>query len=112
MRHYTADLWSPAGARGSVAAYGHYGRPVLVFPTEGGNAGEFADHGMVAAVGDLVDAGRVKLYCVDSFDTGTWSAADLALEERALRHGTYQSWILDAVVPHVRDDSGRTPPDR
>ena len=108
MRHYTAQLWSPAGDRGSVAVYGHYGRPVLVFPTEGGYAGEFADHGMVAAVGDLIDAGRVKLYCVDSFDGGTWSAADLPLEQRAMRHGAYESWILDAVVPHVRDDSGGT----
>jgi esterase/lipase superfamily enzyme len=108
MRHYMADLWSPEGARGSVATYGHYGRPVLVFPSEGGYAGEFADRGMVAAVSDLIDAGRVKLYCVDSFDAGTWSAADLPLEERALRHGAYESWILDAVVPHVRDDSGGT----
>ncbi|MEV6848604.1 alpha/beta hydrolase-fold protein [Actinoplanes sp. NPDC051411] len=108
MRHYTADLWSPAGAFGSVAAYGHYGRPVLVFPTEGGYAGEFADRGMVAAVGDLIDAGRVKLYCVDSFDAGTWSATDLPLEERALRHEAYESWILEAVVPHIRDDSGGT----
>jgi esterase/lipase superfamily enzyme len=50
MRHYTTDLRSPAGARGSEAVYGHYGRPALVFPTEGGYAGEFADHGIVAEV--------------------------------------------------------------
>jgi esterase/lipase superfamily enzyme len=106
VRHYTAELEGPTGARATVAVYGHYGRPVLVFPTEGGNAREFAENGMVAAVGDLIDAGRVKLYCVDSFDAGTWSAGDLPLEERARRHGEYESWILDAVVPHIRVDSG------
>src|SRR5690349_3288444 len=106
MRHYTADLQTPAGIRGTVAAYGHYGRPVLVFPSEGGYAAEFADRGMVSAVGGLIDAGRVKLYCVDSFDGGTWSAADLPLEERARRHGFYESWIVDAVVPHIREDTG------
>ena len=106
MRHYTVDLQSPSGAFGSVAGYGQYGRPVLVFPTEGGQAGEFADQGMVAAVGDLIEAGRVKLYCVDSFDAGTWSAGDLPLEERARRHGAYEAWVLDAVVPHMRADSG------
>jgi esterase/lipase superfamily enzyme len=106
MRHYTADLESPSGARGTVAAYGPWGRPVLVFPTEGGHAREFADHGMVDAVADLVEAGRVKFYCADSFDAGTWSAGDLPLEERARRHGAYESWILDAVVPHIRADTG------
>jgi esterase/lipase superfamily enzyme len=90
----------------TVAVYGHWGRPVLVFPTEGGGAHEFADRGMVAAVADLIEAGRVKLYCVDSFDAGTWSAGDLPLEERARRHGAYEAWILDAVVPHIRGDTG------
>ncbi len=106
MRHHALRLDLPSGAAGTVAVYGHWGRPLLVFPTEGGGAFEFADNGMVAAVGDLVEAGRVKLYCVDSFDAGTWSAGHLPLEERARRHAAYESWILDAVVPYVRADSG------
>ncbi len=36
-----------------VASYGHWGRPVLAFPTEGGDAGEFEQRGMVAAIGEL-----------------------------------------------------------
>jgi esterase/lipase superfamily enzyme len=108
VRHYTADLQSPGGARGMVAGYGHYGRPVLVFPTESGHAREFADRGMVAAVADLIDAGRVKLYGVDSFDGGTWSAEYLPLEERARRHSAYEEWVLEAVVPHIVADCGGT----
>ena len=106
MRHYVTELTTPAGVAGTVAVYGHWGRPVLVFPSEGGHATEFAERGMVGAVEHLIEAGRVKLYCVGSFDAGTWSAAHLSLEDRARAHGHYESWILDAVVPHVRDDSG------
>jgi esterase/lipase superfamily enzyme len=107
MRHYAVHLDSPSGdAAATVAVYGHWGRPVLAFPTEGGRAWEFAENGMVGAVEDLIEAGRIKLYCVDSFDAGTWSAGDLPLEERARRHGIYESWILGAVVPHIRADSG------
>ena len=51
------DLWSPAiGSPGTVIAYGHWGRPVLVFPAEAGRAGDFESHGMVDAVADLVEA--------------------------------------------------------
>ena len=107
MRHYAVDLQVPSGgAGGTVAVYGHWGRPLVVFPTEGGTAWEFADNGMVAAVQHLIDAGRVKIYCVDSFDAATWSAAHLPLEERARRHAGYESWILDAVLPHIRADTG------
>jgi esterase/lipase superfamily enzyme len=87
-----------------VAAYGHWGRPVLAFPAERGDAGEFERRGMVAAVGDLLAAGRVKLYCVDSFDSESWSNRGVPLEERARRHGVYENWILHEVVPFIRDD--------
>jgi esterase/lipase superfamily enzyme len=87
-----------------VAAYGHWGRPVLAFPAERGDAGEFERRGMVAAIGDLLAAGRVKLYCVDSFDSESWSNRGVPLEERARRHGFYENWILHEVVPFIRND--------
>jgi esterase/lipase superfamily enzyme len=107
VRHYAVDLDAPSiGAAGTVAVYGNWGRPFLVFPTEAGRAREFANNGMVAAVEDLIEAGRAKLYCVDSFDAGSWSADHLPLEERARRHAGYESWIVDVVVPHIRADTG------
>jgi esterase/lipase superfamily enzyme len=89
-----------------VVSYGHWGRPVLAFPAEAGDAGEFERRGMVAAIGELLAAGRAKLYCVDSFDGESWSNRNVPLEERARRHQSYESWILDHVVPFVRDDCG------
>ena len=101
------DLWSPAiGAAGAVIVHGHWGPPVLVFPSENGKAGDFEAHGMVDAVADLLDAGRLKLYCVDSFDGSSWSNRTIPLEERARRHGAYESWITDQVVPFVHADCG------
>jgi esterase/lipase superfamily enzyme len=89
-----------------LATYGHWGRPLLAFPAESGDAGEFERRGMVEAVGELLAAGRLKLYCVDSFDSETWSNRGIALEERARRHQLYEAWILDEVVPRIRDDCG------
>ena len=102
MRREASDI----GGGGAVISYGHWGRPVLVFPSEQGRAYDYENNGMVGAVADLIDAGRVKLYCVDSFDAQTWSRADLPLEERARRHGAYESWIVDHVVPFVHADCG------
>jgi esterase/lipase superfamily enzyme len=89
-----------------VAAYGHWGRPVLAFPAESGDPGEYERQGMVAAVSDLLEAGRIKLYCVGSLDAESWSDRNIPLEERARRHQAYEAWILDEIVPWVRDDCG------
>jgi esterase/lipase superfamily enzyme len=105
MTHH--ELHSPAiGAAGSVVSYGHYGRAVLAFPAERGRAWDWQDQGMIDAVGGLLEAGRIKLYCVDSFDAASWSNQSVPLEERAWQHGRYESWILDQVVPFIQHDTG------
>ncbi len=107
MKGRHTSLWSPAiGAEGRVITYGHWGRPLLAFPSQEGPAWQYEERGMVDAVGDLIEAGRVKVYAVDSFDSGSWYRHDVPLEERAQLHGLYEDWIVNQVVPFIRDDSG------
>jgi esterase/lipase superfamily enzyme len=94
------------GFAGHVRSYGHWGRPVLAFPAEAGSASDWENHGMVDAVSDLLSAGRIKLYCVDSADAETWSNRSIPYEERARRHEVYERWLLDAVVPFIAGESG------
>ena len=109
MERYQVDLPAPGFDRpGTVIRYGHWGRPVVVFPSEAGRAWDYENNGMVAAVAPLIEAGRVKLYCVDSFDHATWSDRWLSLEERARRHGAYTSWITDQVAGFIGADSPGT----
>jgi esterase/lipase superfamily enzyme len=83
--------------RDGVLVFGHWGRSVLVFPSAERDRYEWERHGMVDAVRDLLDAGRVKLYCVDSWDSATWWDDWLPLEERARRHEEYERWVLERV---------------
>jgi esterase/lipase superfamily enzyme len=101
------ELWSDAlGGAGTVIRYGHWGRPVLAFPSEQGSAWDFENNGMIGALAELLDAGRLKIYCVDSYDGQSWSDQTIPVEERARRHGRYESWILDQVVPWIYQDCG------
>lgn len=107
MSRQVTELWSDTlGAAGTLIRYGHWGRPVLVFPSERGRAWDFESNGMIAAVSGLLEAGRVKLYCVDSYDGVSWSNRDIPVEERARRHSRYESWIVDQVVPWIQADCG------
>lgn len=89
-----------------VIRYGHFGRPLLMFPSEAGQAWQPADFGLIDAIGPLIDAGRVTVFTVDTLDDWTWSAYDVPTEERARRHAVYQRWIAEAVVPWIFDELG------
>ena len=107
MNREVTELWSDAlGGAGTVIRYGHWGRPMLVFPSERGRAWDFENNGMTGAIEDLLESGRVKVYCVDSGDGMSWSNHGLPLEERARQHGRYESWITDQVVPLIQRDCG------
>ncbi len=107
MRRDHVMLDAPAlGGNGGVIAYGHYGRPLLVFPSQEGSETDAEDRGIIASLARLIEAGRLKVYCVDSYDSGSWHQEDLPLEERARRHGGYENWIVNHVVPFIHQDSG------
>ncbi len=107
MRRDRVSLWSPStGAHGEVIAYGHYGRPLLAFASQQGDVGDWERNGMVDAVRWLIDEGRVKVYSVSSYDSHSWFAPGVSLEEAARRHGHYEEWLIKQVVGFIHDDCG------
>jgi esterase/lipase superfamily enzyme len=93
-----------------LIAYGHLGRPLLVFPAERGNPWDWEQNGMIDALAGPIEAGQVKVYALDSFDDWSWADTSVPLEERARRHGAYEHWLLEHVVPLVRAESGEAEP--
>ena len=89
-----------------VVRHGSWGRPVLLFPSEGGSARDAEHNGMLDSVRHLVDAGRMSLFCVDSLDGWSWSDSDIPTEERARRGQTYTTWLSDVVLRWVLDQVG------
>ncbi|HEV8063782.1 MAG TPA: hypothetical protein VGP46_03070, partial [Acidimicrobiales bacterium] len=51
-----------------LIAYGHFGRPVLALASDSGRAEDFENNGLLGAVASLVEDGKVKIYCIDSFE--------------------------------------------
>jgi esterase/lipase superfamily enzyme len=88
-----------------VNAYGHWGRPLLAFPSQEGAAWDWESNGMVEAVRPLLDDGRLKLYCVSSHDSSSWHRHDLSLEQRAREHLPYEHWITERVAPWIQGET-------
>ena len=55
-----------------IDVYGHYGAPIVVFPTSGGDEHEYAGQGMIEALAHWIDAGRVKFFCINTVNNESW----------------------------------------
>ncbi|HSM13539.1 MAG TPA: alpha/beta hydrolase-fold protein [Thermoanaerobaculia bacterium] len=100
---------SPQLGRGiSLWSYGHFGPPLLVFPTAAGFAHEWEAQGMVETLAPLIDAGRLKLYCPESNVAEAWTRKEREPEWRIQRHVLYERFVVETLVPKIRDDC-RTP---
>lgn len=89
------------GQEMELKVYGHSGRSALVFPAQGGRFYEYEDFGMVAALAGLIDAGRLRLYTVDSIDNQSWANWNAHPGDRARRHDDYDAYIVHEVAPFI-----------
>jgi len=82
--------------------YGHAGKPVVVFPCQGGRFYEYEDFGMVEACRPFIEGGAVTLFTVDSVDAQSWTNRGAHPAERGRRHDDYDRYIVSEVAPFIR----------
>ncbi len=87
-----------------VARWGHFGTPVLLFPTAGGDYEEIERFHLVRVLGELIDAGRIKVYSVDSVAGKTWLQGTHSPEYCSRVQNLYDSYIYNEVLPLIRKD--------
>ena len=88
-----------------VTLYGTAGRPVIVFPEGNSSCASWGDGGMVDALAGLIDAGRVRLFCVDSADGASWYAGFAPTEYRLASLGGYFDLVENELVQLVSDEA-------
>lgn len=87
-----------------VVRWGHFGVPVLLFPTAGGDYEEVERFHLVRVLGELIDAGRIKVYSIDSVAGKTWLQGTHSPEYCSRVQNLYDAYIYEEIVPHIRRD--------
>jgi esterase/lipase superfamily enzyme len=98
----THGWYSPhVGRDMALRVYGHYGAPIVVFPTSGGDEREYEGQGMIDALAHHIDAGRVKLYCVNSVNNQSWYDKHAHPRHRSWMQARYDDYVRHELVPFV-----------
>ncbi|MEO7132223.1 MAG: alpha/beta hydrolase-fold protein [Dermatophilaceae bacterium] len=104
----TTERWysERLGQSITLARWGTYGKPVLLFPTAGGDAEEAERRKMIGFLRPLIDAGRAKVYSCDSV-AGQAMAENIGTPEyRMAMFNAFHDAVAHEIVPAIHTDCG------
>ncbi len=107
MKEDYVKWYSPTlGKDFEMLVYGHFGTPVIVFPTTMGRYFECKDFKLIDSAQQLLNDGKVKIYCVDSIDKHSWYNKKVHPADRVRNHEVYDRFIIDEVINGIRHNYG------
>lgn len=107
METKTITFYSPCLERDmTIRVYGHYGKPILAFPCQDGNAWNLEDFGMINTMAPWIESGQIKVYVVDSDDQASYSSKYWDKHHRAWKLDQYFWCVINEVLPRIYDDCG------
>lgn len=90
----------------TLARWGHYGQPVLLFPTAGGDAEEIERMHLIRVLGPLIEAGRIKVYSVDSLAGAALASKEGTVAHRCWLLNQFHEYVAHEAAPAIRADCG------
>lgn len=84
-----------------IVVYGHYGLPLLVFPTASADCEEYERFYLIDALGELINSGRIKVFSVDSINRHAWGNPEVHPGHKAYLTQKYDEYLVEEVVPFI-----------
>ncbi len=84
-----------------IVTYGHYGFPLLLFPTAAADYLEYERFLLIDAISGSIEAGKVKVFSINSINSESWLNKQVHPKYKAIRQQQYNAYIADEVVPYI-----------
>lgn len=97
---HTARFPEPA----RLIRWGHFGTPVLLFPSAGGDFEELERFGLIAALAPLLQGGRAKIYSMDGLAARGWLSGKASARRCRNLQERFDELLCEEVVPRIRAD--------
>lgn len=86
--------------------WGDRGKALLLYPTAAGDHREVERFGLLGAIEGLVQAGRIRVYSVESISGEGWLREGGDPVRKAALQNAYDRYVADELLPMVRHELG------
>lgn len=85
-----------------IVSYGDYGFALLLVPTAAADYLEYERFLLIDALQPFIDAGKVKVFSINSINNESWLNNEMIPEHKAIRHNQFNNYVFDEVVPFIK----------
>ena len=104
MRREIHSWYSPSLNKNmEVAVYGHYGFALLLLPTAAADFLEYERFQLIDAISPQIEAGKVKVFSINSINAESWLNSHMHPRHKAIRHQQFNEYVYNEVVPFIRN---------
>lgn len=111
MKRELTSWYSPSLRREMpIVQYGDYGFALLLVPTAAADYLEYERFQLIDYLAPYINAGKIKVFSVNSMNNESWMNNDMLGEHKAIRHNEFNTYIYDEVVPFIKNNTSWTTP--
>ncbi len=81
---------------------GHWGHPILMFPSSGGQFTQNTDFGLVGSIMNYVEEGKVKLYNIETLDMMSFYDDHMDSETKIHNYELYMQFLRNELIPYIQ----------
>jgi esterase/lipase superfamily enzyme len=85
-----------------IAMYGHFGFALLLLPTAAADYLEYERFQLLSVLEPLIDAGKVKVFSINSINSEAWLNNRMNPRHKAIRHQQFNSYVDNEVIPFIK----------
>ena len=87
-----------------VIVHGHWGQPILGFPTSAGDETELEGQSMIGALADFIEGGKIKFFSINSINGLSFYNKGAHPFHRSYVQSVFDSYLREEVVPFIWDN--------
>ncbi len=111
MTRELSSWYSPALQKEMpIASYGHYGFALLLIPTAAADYLEYERFQLIDAIAPFIEAGKVKVFSIDSINRESWMNDQMDPRHKSIRHQQWNDYVYNEVIPFIRMNTSHDTP--
>lgn len=84
-----------------IVIYGTSGQGLLLFPSAAADYLEYERFYLIDAIAPFIDAGRLRVFSINSINSESWLNHEMEPRAKAVRHQQYNRYIEEELVPYI-----------
>lgn len=93
-----------------IVCYGHYGFSLLLLPTAAADYLEYERFHLIDAIKPLIDAGKIKVFSINSINNESWLNNRMDPRHKAIRHNQFNQYVYTEVIPFIKHKTSQETP--